>query len=481
MNEELIGLLGLDPEKIRQQQQTQGLLGAGLTALALSGPSRTPTSLGQIIGQSGMAGIQAYQEAGQRAIEGGVQGLRIAELKQAIEDRKAQRQALAEYSGRITPGQAVALGGGPTPAAAQILQQGGGTTTTGARSPELLRRMAADARLPASERQLALKELEITAPKPLQLDQAATLYAITQGYDIQNLTKQQASDILAKTKELSPDQLIALGRFQRETGLNIPGLTLGGRVTQTTERPAAPAAPAAPTAPAAATEPTAPAARTQFTPTVQNAPGLTLQQRQELAAKLEEAKPKVLSGASSMISMLEDKKNTALKLLNNEKALDAISGTLGKISVESGLSTTARDANILLQNIKSRNFVLGIQEMRNNSPTGGAVGNVAIPEMESISNIEAGMVVGQSKSQLKQQLKQVVDASERTKKSLMGSLERDYGKVELPPISSVVSPRPPGAKPIPQSAIDYLRSKPNLRKEFDDYYGAGSADSILGK
>lgn len=473
MNEELIGLLGLDPEKIRQQQQMQGLLSAGLNILAASGPSRTPTSLGQIIGQGGAAGLQAYQEAGQRAIEGGIQGLKVAELKQAIEDKRLQRQALAEYSGRVTPGQAVALGGGPTPAAAQILQQGGGTT--GARSPELLRRMAADARLPASERQLALKELEITAPKPLQLDQAATLYAITQGYDIQNLSKQQASDILAKTKELSPDQLIALGRFQRETGLNIPGLTLGGRVTPTTERPTAPAAPAAPT------EPTAPAARTQFTPTVQNAPGLTLQQRQELASKLEEARPKVISGASSMINMLEDKKNTAQQLLNNKSALDAISGTLGKIAVESGLSTTARDANLLLSNVKSRNFVLGIQEMRNNSPTGGAVGNVAIPEMESISNIEAAMVPGQSRKQLEAQLNQVIKASDRAKKSLMDSIKRDYGDIEIPTAPSVVSVRPPGAKPIPQAAIDLLREKPFLRQEFDNYYGAGSADSILGK
>jgi hypothetical protein len=475
MNEELIGLLGLDPEKIRQQQQMQGLLSAGLNILSAAGPSRTPTSLGQIIGQGGAAGMQAYQEAGQRSIEGGVQGLKIAELKQAIEDKKLQRQALAEYSGRVTPGQAVALGGGPTPAAAQILQQSGGTTTTGARSPELLRRMAADARLPASERQLALKELEITAPKPLQLDQAATLYAITQGYDIQNLNKQQASDILAKTKELSPDQLIALGRFQRETGLNIPGLTLGGRVTPTAEKPTAPAAPAAPT------EPTTPAARTQFTPTVQGAPGLTLQQRQELSAKLEEARPKVISGASSMINMLEDKKNTARQLLNNKSALDAISGTLGKIAVESGISTNARDANLLLSNVKSRNFVLGIQEMRNNSPTGGAVGNVAIPEMESISNIEAAMVPGQSRKQLEAQLNQVIKASDRAKNALINSIKRDYGNIEIPTAPSVVSVRPPGAKPIPQSAIDYLRANPNLKQEFDDHYGVGSADSILGR
>ena len=78
---EIAGLLGISPEKLRQQQQTQGLLSAGLNMLAASGPSAQPRSLGQIIGQGGMAGIQAYQEAGERAIQTGVQGLKIAEIK----------------------------------------------------------------------------------------------------------------------------------------------------------------------------------------------------------------------------------------------------------------------------------------------------------------------------------------------------------------------------------------------------------------
>jgi hypothetical protein len=415
--------------------------------------------------------LQSYQQAGESAIDRALRNIQIQGLQEDLTQKRQQREALQEY---FAPGanvsQALAAGKGPTPAAAQMLNQ---TRTGGGRSPELLRRIASDPRLPIAERQLAIKELEVTGPKPLQLDQAATLYAINQGYDIQNLTRDQAADILAKTKELTPDQLIALGRFQRETGLNIPGLTLGGRTTAG-ERPAAQPTVQPTAQPAAETTP-------KFNPTVQSAPGLTLQQRQELASKLEEARPKVISGASSMLNMLDDKRNTALQLLNNKSALDAISGTLGKIAVESGVSTVARDANLLLQNVKSRNFVLGIQEMRNNSPTGGAVGNVAIPEMESISNIEAAMVPGQSRKQLEAQLQQVVKASDRAKQSLINSIRRDYGNIEIPTAPSVVSTRPPGAKPIPQGAIDKLRADPSLRKDFDDYYGAGSADSILGK
>ena len=85
---ELAALLGLDPEKIRQQQQQAGLLSAGLAMLAASGPSQTRTSLGQIIGQGGLAGMQAYSQAGQQVVEQGVQKLKVAELKNALQDRQ---------------------------------------------------------------------------------------------------------------------------------------------------------------------------------------------------------------------------------------------------------------------------------------------------------------------------------------------------------------------------------------------------------
>lgn len=47
--------------------QTQGLLAAAFQGLQASGPSRMPVSLGQIIGQGGMAGLNEYQQAMQIA------------------------------------------------------------------------------------------------------------------------------------------------------------------------------------------------------------------------------------------------------------------------------------------------------------------------------------------------------------------------------------------------------------------------------
>jgi hypothetical protein len=89
MNEELYGLLGLDPEKIRQQQMTQGLLSAGLQLLAGSGYSPVRRTTGELLGQAGMAGMGAYQQAGQESID---QALRSMQVKQMMDKQKREAQ-----------------------------------------------------------------------------------------------------------------------------------------------------------------------------------------------------------------------------------------------------------------------------------------------------------------------------------------------------------------------------------------------------
>ena len=107
MNEQLIGLLGLDPEKIRQQQQMQGLLSAGLNILSAAGPSRTPTSLGQIIAQGGAAGLQSYQQAGESAIERALKGMQVQEFARRQQQADLVRKAMPNVFRQevVSPGQ----------------------------------------------------------------------------------------------------------------------------------------------------------------------------------------------------------------------------------------------------------------------------------------------------------------------------------------------------------------------------------------
>ena len=67
------GLLGLDPEEIKQQAMNNAALQAGLAGLMASGPSLTPVSAGQVLGQAGAVGVQAYQQGLQQAQQQAIQ------------------------------------------------------------------------------------------------------------------------------------------------------------------------------------------------------------------------------------------------------------------------------------------------------------------------------------------------------------------------------------------------------------------------
>lgn len=69
------GILDLDP-------QTQGVLQAAFAGLQASGPSRMPTSIGQVIGQAGSAGLSGYDSA--------------VKLQSALAMQKLQQQKLQD-------------------------------------------------------------------------------------------------------------------------------------------------------------------------------------------------------------------------------------------------------------------------------------------------------------------------------------------------------------------------------------------------
>jgi hypothetical protein len=94
MNEELYGLLGLDPEKIRQQQVTQGLLGAGLQLLAGSGYSPVRRTTGELLGQAGAAGLQGYQQAGESAIDRALKGMQVKQMLERQQREKSFQESL---------------------------------------------------------------------------------------------------------------------------------------------------------------------------------------------------------------------------------------------------------------------------------------------------------------------------------------------------------------------------------------------------
>lgn len=80
----------LDP---MMDPRTQGLLAAGFQGLQASGPSRMPVSLGQVIGQGGMAGLNTMNNA---AVQQGRLKLAEEQISAMKEQREAQAQLLQE-------------------------------------------------------------------------------------------------------------------------------------------------------------------------------------------------------------------------------------------------------------------------------------------------------------------------------------------------------------------------------------------------
>lgn len=95
MDEQLYGLLGINPEDLRRQSMTQGLLSAGLNMLAASGPSSMPVGLGQVVAQGGNAFMQAQQAAQQQAMQGALQRLQTEDFfaKRATAKEQQTRQS----------------------------------------------------------------------------------------------------------------------------------------------------------------------------------------------------------------------------------------------------------------------------------------------------------------------------------------------------------------------------------------------------
>ena len=166
--EGLLGALGINPEDLRRQSMTQGLLSAGLQMLAASGPSPVRQSLGQIVAQGGLAGMQGMQQAEESAIDRALKNLQLqstlAQQRQAQEAAQRQSQAVAGLRAAtqpVTAQTALSMPGrvGPTPERQTMIGQ----------TPQMTRdqalQLALNPDLPKDMRESLFKYVETTAPK----------------------------------------------------------------------------------------------------------------------------------------------------------------------------------------------------------------------------------------------------------------------------------------------------------------------------
>jgi hypothetical protein len=136
--------------------------------------------------------------------------------------------------------------------------------------------------------------------------------------------------------------------------------------------------------------------------------------------------PSTVALSNYALKNVVDARDAAQKLLDNPAYIDSLTGMTSPLMVKVP-DTDAFTANQLMQNLLGRAFVNELSQMRNASPTGGAVGNVAVAEMDSLSKIQSSLVVGMKKDELIKQLKQYINVSNRAIKTIPNEYARTYG------------------------------------------------------
>ena len=144
--------------------------------------------------------------------------------------------------------------------------------------------------------------------------------------------------------------------------------------------------------------------------------------KQELLMK----QPSTVALASYALKNVRDARDSAQKILDNPGYIDSLTGTLSPLTVNAP-GFDPYTANQLMKNLLGRSFVNELSQMRNASPTGGAVGNVAVAEMDSLSKIQSALTVGMKKDEFIKQLKQYINVSNRAIKTIPNEYARTYG------------------------------------------------------
>lgn len=154
-------------------------------------------------------------------------------------------------------------------------------------------------------------------------------------------------------------------------------------------------------------------------------------------AKRMATKPKALASFKSADANLQSLVDSIDELVG-DKDLSKGSGISG-VLMGNLPGTKARDIRAKIQTIKSKTSLNALQEMRANSPTGGALGNVSDAEGARLESNIAALDLGQSDEALLGQLKKLrsstVNSQARIREAYQTDFEESAPKF-MPPVLS---------------------------------------------
>lgn len=181
--------------------------------------------------------------------------------------------------------------------------------------------------------------------------------------------------------------------------------------------------------------------------------------RRELQlAKQEENRERKSQQQSNIISTIDNIMNT---INTAEKQIGSFTaGTLGApLSLIPG--TSARDLASNLETIKANLGFDRLQQMRDASPTGGALGQVAVQELVALQSTVASLDNAQTPSQLKANLKKVQGHYQKWRDAVRKAQQQNQTTIgDLAPQEPTPSATPPQATPAQGQQPRRLRFNP---------------------
>ena len=125
------------------------------------------------------------------------------------------------------------------------------------------------------------------------------------------------------------------------------------------------------------------------------------------------------------------------KILDNPSALKKLFTTEGRLRVKINEMTDsffaefggdAQDVKNFIETLKAKQFTVGIQKMRTNNPTGGAVGNVSDKEVAMFQSMEEFLDISGSGKNMYVALKDLYNKTKETQQEFEELYRKDYGE-----------------------------------------------------
>jgi hypothetical protein len=194
----------------------------------------------------------------------------------------------------------------------------------------------------------------------------------------------------------------------------------------------------------------------------------------------------VMIGPASQLSPANTKKQSIYESIDQStsRMIDAAKELLNHPGLERAVGVNsyfpsvkggkAADFDKALESFKAQIGFAVLQNMRQMSPTGGALGQVSNYENRILQNSLASLDEAQSPAQFRANVLKIIKDTNTTRERFKRAYQMDFANRNGGQSPTTTAP--------PKEAVDMLRSNPSpqRRQQFDQIFGNGAAKKVLG-